>query len=446
MKFASKLLSIALIFGLAAACQDANRPQRPSLKRSANTEKGRDIPKNPTQSGVNSNPETSGPDQEGGVQGMPKPMSNPIENPNPDPNPNSNPNSTSDPKPDPVSGPKPDPMPDPTPTTPKVPKLSLLFTGNNQGQIAVYKFDRAAGTATLLKSNNFSGKAPTFLAFDVKNKRVFSVNEVSDGGLVSYSFDPASGTLNLLSSVSFPSGATHVGLDPSAKFIFGASYNGHKVYSFPIGNDGKIGAQISAEGSGMNSHQAAATANAVFVPALGSNQIAMYSMANGQLTSQGTLPLSGGPRHMAIHPNGKWAYALTENSQQVLAMDVNGAKLIAKGAPISALISPAGGYGAEIQVHPNGKFVYASLRGNNHIASFAVNADGTVKLLKNVKTGGDWPRHFSLDSTGEWMFVGNEKGGGVTIFKVDLATGDLAKQAATVPAQGPQFVELVDFD
>lgn len=438
MRNISKPLCLGLVLTFASACQVA-RPERPTFNSSGSSRERDQDPKISPGSTKTSNSDGTSQTKQGSGSADPSKGSDG----NPGPGMNTTPK-------DPVmDGKDPDASKEPDRDTNAgsvPPKLSLLFTGNNQGQISVYKFDRSTGGATLLKANSFGGKAPTFLAFDAKNKRVFSVNEMSDGGLMSFSLDPASGTMNVLSNVSFPSGATHVGLDPSAKYIFGASYNGHRVYSFSIGNDGKIGPQISSEGSGMNSHQAMATTNAVFVPALSSNHIAMYSMANGQLTSTGTLPVPGGPRHMAIHPNGKWAYVLTENAQTVLALDVNGAKLTAKGNPISALTTAASGFAAEIHVHPNGKFVYASLRGSDQIASFAVNGDGTLKLLKNAKTGGQWPRHFSIDSSGQWLFVANQMGGGVTIFKIDATSGDISKQSATVAAQGPQFVELIDFN
>ncbi len=443
----TRLLSLGLVLSMTYACQQKIENPTPAGKSVKSKKTAKSGP-GPDQGTEEENPqedppEGDVPDDEGAKDGqgegsLPEKEADPKVTPMP----MSLPTST------PLPMPSPMPVPMPTPATPR---LSLLFTGNDAGVIEVHKFNRADGTASLLKSNSFAGTAPTFLKIDKANKRVYAVNEIPDatGGMMSFSLDTATGVLTQLSKVTVNMGTTHIAVDANGKFAFGASYGGNTINSFPIGADGKLGTRISSEMSGMNSHQALVIPGAVFVPALGSDQLTTYSVgSDGKLTSLGALALGGGPRHIALHPNGKWSYIITEKSNQLYAITMNGAaKPSLNGAAVDALTDKAGSNaGAEVQVHPNGKFVYASVRGKDVIAIFSVEADGKAKLLKNVPSAGVWPRHFSLDASGQWLFVAGQRGGGVAVFKVDAASGDLTKQAASVATTSPQYVELVDFD
>jgi 6-phosphogluconolactonase len=101
-----------------------------------------------------------------------------------------------------------------------------------------------------------------------------------------------------------------------------------------------------------------------------------FDAANGQLTSVGLAAESADPSFLAVHPNGKYLYAVNEIG------NFNGAK---SGAVSAFEIDPK---------------------------------NGSLKLLNQVSTHGAGPCHVSLDKTGRWVLVANYDGGSVATFMV----------------------------
>ena len=78
-----------------------------------------------------------------------------------------------------------------------------------------------------------------------------------------------------------------------------------------------------------------------------------------------------------------------------------------------------------------------SNRGHNSIAAFTIDAV-TSKLtpLQLISTGGDWPRNFAIDPSGDFLVVANQKSDTIHSFRIDAATGKLRSTGhrASVPA------------
>jgi 6-phosphogluconolactonase len=79
-----------------------------------------------------------------------------------------------------------------------------------------------------------------------------------------------------------------------------------------------------------------------------------------------------------------------------------------------------------VAVHPNGKYLYAvneiddfSGMKSGAISAFAIDRkNGTLKLLNQVSTHGRGPCHVSVDKAGRWVLVANYGGGSVATFEV----------------------------
>jgi 6-phosphogluconolactonase len=129
-----------------------------------------------------------------------------------------------------------------------------------------------------------------------------------------------------------------------------------------------------------------------------------------------------GPRHLTFHPNGKWAYLITELSNTVVAYEWDGeAGRLTPLQSLSALPLDYTGvsYCAEVRVHPSGRFLYGSNRGHNSIAIFGIDEDrGLLQPLGHVPTRGDHPRHFSLSPDGQWLLVANMNSDNIVVFQV----------------------------
>jgi 6-phosphogluconolactonase len=87
-----------------------------------------------------------------------------------------------------------------------------------------------------------------------------------------------------------------------------------------------------------------------------------------------------------------------------------------------------------LAVHPNGKFLYAVNEVSNFegkrtgsVSAFAMDTGtGQLKLLNAVSSRGDGPCHLALDPSGKWLFAANYGGGSVAEYPVhdDGTLGD----------------------
>ena len=82
-----------------------------------------------------------------------------------------------------------------------------------------------------------------------------------------------------------------------------------------------------------------------------------------------------GPRHLAFHPNGKWAYLINELDSTVTVLSYDGRSGTFKELQVVPTL-PEDFRGestcADVQVAPSGRFVYGSNRGHNSIVIYRV--------------------------------------------------------------------------
>jgi 6-phosphogluconolactonase len=181
-----------------------------------------------------------------------------------------------------------------------------------------------------------------------------------------------------------------------------------------------------------------------YVCDLGLDKIFCYRLDASALVPAGEFATApgAGPRHSKFSADGKFFYVLNELDGTIAtyACDPATGALTAKQA-VPTL--PEGFTGnntcAEIRLHPNGRFVYGSNRGHDSIAVFARNpADGTLKRIEIVPSGGGHPRNFALSLDGAWLVCANRDSNNLVVFKVDPVTGRLTATGHT--AKVPQAV------
>jgi len=328
-----------------------------------------------------------------------------------------------------------------------------------------FHFDSSTGRLTSM-AVAATTQDPSFLTVANNKKYLYAVNELSDfngkesGAVTSYSLDPKSGKLTEFNKVS-SGGADpcYVSFDQAGKYLLVANYTGGSVSTFPVAPDGRIGpasAFVQHTGTGPNkerqegphAHYIASSSDNrfVFVVDLGLDEVVIYRFnpANGALTPNdppfAKLAPGAGPRHLAFHPNGKFAYVLSEVNSTVTAFAYGSQS--ASFAMLQTLSTIPKDFSAhndtaEIVVHPSGKFLYASNRGHDSIAEFAIDsAKGTLKLAGDFPTEGKTPRNFALDPTGKFLLAANQESNNIVVFRIDQSTGALTAtgQVAQVPA------------
>jgi 6-phosphogluconolactonase len=356
-----------------------------------------------------------------------------------------------------------------------------LPPGNGRG-IHHFRIDRDTGALSAAGVTEL-GTSPSCLAVNASATCLYSANETDRvgpdrQGSVSAFGIGADGALTLLNTVpSGGAGPTYVSLHPDGRHLFVANYHGGSVAVFPVLPDGRLGdasdvkvdagaigptrAAHAPEGSfAVSGHdhthahmiQADRAGRFVLHADLGLDRIFVwrFDAAQGVLVpndpASAALPPGDGARHFAFHPNGRWLYSIQEEGSTVVLFDYDGtAGTLAPRQTVSTL--PPGFAGtnfcSEILVSADGRFVYAGNRLHDSIAVFAVGGDGTLRLTGEAWTRGDYPRSFTLDPSGGFLYCCNQRGDAVTVFRVNRTTGALAFTGGYVPVGNPSHLVFV---
>lgn len=353
------------------------------------------------------------------------------------------------------------------------PSYFYVGTYTNKGSKGIYqyRFDPATGK---VESLGLAAETPnpTFLAVHPSHKYLYAANEVGEykgektGSVTAYRIEPGTGKLTALNTVSsHGNGPCHVSIDRGGKFVFAANYGGGSVAVLPISVDGSLGeatATVQDTGSSVNqgrqrgphAHSIFASANNKFVlwADLGTDKIMVYRFdaQKGTLTPNSpdsvSLKPGSGPRHLALHPNGKWAYSANELFSNVTAFDWNASTgALTEKQTLSTL--PEGFSGrnsdAEIEIHPNGKFLYASNRGHDSVAVFAIGPDGGLKMVEAAPLGVKTPRHFAIAPGGNYLFAEGQDSNSFALLKLDPKTGKLTQTGTTMELGAPVCIVFV---
>lgn len=332
----------------------------------------------------------------------------------------------------------------------------FVYVGSGDGKISVYRLNGTTGGVTLASSID-AGTNPSFLAFDSKRRFLYAVNEGNPGAVASFSINPSTGALTLLNRVSSQgAGPAHLSVDRTGKWVMVANYTGGTVAVLPVQADGSLGSATDVESPGVNPHLIAADPSngAALVPCKGSNLVAQFLLdpAAGTLTAnsvpQQPTALGAGPRHLAFHPIGKFAYLINELDSTMTAFLFDSAT--GRLSPIHTVSTlPAGlsggNTGAEVEVHPNGKLLFGSNRGHDSIVTYALDeTTGRMTVVGHTATGGATPRSFAVDPSGTFLIAANQGSGTLHGFRIDASTGGLTPLGELAKVNAPAFVGIVE--
>jgi 6-phosphogluconolactonase len=314
------------------------------------------------------------------------------------------------------------------------------------------------------------GANPSFLAFAPDHKHLYATSEVATtdgrpaGAVYAFAVNPADGSLKLLNRASAGGpGPTHIAVDPSGRTVMVANYDNGSIAALLVQRDGSLGdpvTYIQHKGKSVDpkrqDHAYAHSVNFspdgrfVFSDDLGTDKLYGYSIdaatgAMGPLEpSSVSVKPGSGPRHLALHPDGRHAYVITEMASTIITFDYDAAHGSFTETQTVTTLPPdftGTNSGAEIAVHPSGKFVYGSNRGQDAIALFKVDAaNGHLTFVETVSTQGKTPRYFGIDPSGRWLIAANQNSNSLVVFRIDPATGRLSPAGATVELPAPVCV------
>jgi 6-phosphogluconolactonase len=311
-------------------------------------------------------------------------------------------------------------------------------------------------------------KNPSFLEIHPNGKFLYAVSESGGAGSVSaYSIETNTGNLKFLNQrPSGGAGPCHVSIDHAGKNLLVANYGSGSASVIPIKPDGSLAEPTGFaqhEGSSVNpKRQKEPHAHSInvspdnrfaFVADLGIDKIIIYRLDIEKGTIIPNSPPfvkvkpGAGPRHFCFHPNGKYAYVISELDCTVTGFaydSVLGA--LTEIQTITTLPKDFRGFNAcaEVRVHPSGKFLYGSNRGHNSIAVYRVDlADGTLTFVEHETADIKTPRNFNIDPMGKFCLVANQDSDSVIVFRIDQQTGALEPTGHKVSIAKPVCIRFL---
>ena len=345
------------------------------------------------------------------------------------------------------------PAPGKTPAAPPAGVPFYLGTYDDPGvhDPGIYRFTLGPDGRLVNEGRSGEARNPSFLAFSPDRQTLLAVEELNDEPGSVVSFGVAADTLLLHNRR--PSGGVapcHVTVSAD-NWVAVANYSSGTVEMLQLMEDGMLSQPTDVE-----DHHARGAAtphahssyflqdgNQLLSADLGTDEIWHYRVddASGELTEASpattAMAAGAGPRHLGLHPNGRWIYAINELNSTVTQLEFDGRSL-AVGETWSTL--PAGFTGdsfcADIHISADGKYLYGSNRGHNSIAVFAIDAAGGLKLLETEPVAGDWPRNFALSPDERFLLVANQRSKNITTLRRSAETG-LLDYVATAPAPVP---------
>ena len=295
--------------------------------------------------------------------------------------------------------------------------MCRAFIASSDGDGGIYCFD--LNEEKLVFTEKIPLARPMYLA--VEKNRLYAVCAGENGGCGSLvSFVLEDGRIK-----NFDFSVSSLGVEPchlcaDRGEIYVVNYGSGNAVKFPEGKT------VSHRGSGANPYRqdAAHTHMAcfsprrrrVFVTDLGLDKIFVYDRGL-EYVSEVSLPSGFGPRHLALSPDGKYAYCVNELVPSISVLSYARGVMeylytveypVEKGFDNTA---------AALRINADGSRLYVSVRGENTIAAFG--ADGAkVTFLSKTSCGGDSPRDINITPCGKYLVCSNEKSDGVAVFSL----------------------------
>jgi 6-phosphogluconolactonase len=329
--------------------------------------------------------------------------------------------------------------------------LVTYFASSNRGRgIYIATLDTNTGQLTEVGGNDIPGRGWLALSPDER----FLYAAIDGDAIASFAVDKQTGALTPLNtSPTGTSSVSHLSVDPSGRYVIGASYSGGAACVVSINPDGSLGQPTDVrkhEGDVPGPHPDQTQAKAhqcpwdlsgkwAVVNDLGLDRTYVYSLntETGQLAPNDPpyiqFARGRGPRHIAFHPTNRFAYVINELSAEMTALSWDAEKGVFQELNTLTTL-PEGWSGrkwtAQVIVHPNGKFVYGSNRGSgtdsDDIVIYAIDqATGAISLAGHAQTLGQVARNFNIEPSGKFLVCAHQDSDNVVVFSVNGETGAL---------------------
>ncbi|MEM7483959.1 MAG: lactonase family protein [Bacteroidota bacterium] len=301
---------------------------------------------------------------------------------------------------------------------------------------------------------------PSFLTISNDKSNLYAVQETADfdslgGGITAFRLKE--GLLELQNSMG-TGGAhpCHVTLSGDGQLAV-SNYTGGNLSIFELEDNGAlkqnpqlIDHKVLDTAKAAHVHKAHFSKDGLFASDLGLDALKRYNKQDGNWkpAHQSSLDLPGGagPRHFVFDTTGNYLYIINELNSSISLFKRDDEGSFNNMQTESTLAAAYEGQNACADIHlsADGKFLYGSNRGENTIVIFEVDSKtGKLSLVGRESVQGNWPRNFTIDPSGNFLLVANQRSNNIAVFQRNIEQGTLAyRNEVSIPA--PVCLEFLE--
>jgi 6-phosphogluconolactonase len=341
------------------------------------------------------------------------------------------------------------------------PQTMVYVSNAGSKEVFALAMDRATGALDLVEKTPVPGTdkpSPASLPMTTsRDKRFLYAQLRSEPYPVStFAIERPSGKLRHIAATPLVDQMAYINTDHSGGYLLCASYVGAKLAIYPI--DKATGVPGAKATQLLDTKPKAhcvyvGTGNSIYVPVLGGDEVLELTLdpKTGTVSPNGPgkadTKANAGPRHFTIHPNGKWAYLITETTATIGLYNID---------PATGQLSEVGfvdlgdyngkdsAAASDIHVTPDGKHLYGAVRTTSTLHGFAIDpVKGTLTPIGKFDTE-KTPRGFNIEPRGKFLLSVGMDSNAMTVYAIDAASGALNPIGHYPMGTQPNWVEIVD--
>jgi 6-phosphogluconolactonase len=341
------------------------------------------------------------------------------------------------------------------------PETVVYVSNAGSKEIGVFAMNRDSGELTAIDKVAVPGTqkpSPSSMPMAVTpdHRFLFAALRSDNFPASSFAIDHASGRLSHLATTPLTASMAYLSTDRTGHWLLAASYPGNQLSINPIDGDGHIvekPTQIVPNRPKSHCILVDAANKYCYATSLGADIVMewIFDPAAGTLSPNGpgavhTKP-GAGPRHMALHPNRRFLYLITETTDTIgtYAIDPTSGTLtelqFVDARPAGFTAQPAA---ADLHVTPDGQFLYGSERKTSTLAGYRIDPDkGTLSPIGHWPTE-KTPRGFNIDPRGRFLLSVGLDSNAMTTYSIDPQSGALTPLKQYPMGKMPNWIEIVD--
>jgi 6-phosphogluconolactonase len=338
---------------------------------------------------------------------------------------------------------------------------TVVYVSNaGDPSVGVLSMNRAIGDLDLIEKTVIPGAgkpSPTSMPLALSPDRRFLYAALRSEPFTAavFGIDPASGRLKHLGNAPLDASMAYIVTDRTGRWLLAASYPAGKLTINPIDGDGRVmplPSQVVADRPKAHCVLVDAANKHVYCAVLAQDLILQlkFDPATGTLApnTPGEIKTKAGagPRHMALHPSGRFLFLITETTATIGSYGIDKATGTLKQLQFVDMLD--GSFkeqpsAADLHVTPDGRFLYGSERRTSTLVGYRIDPEkGTLSLVGRYPTE-TTPRGFAIEPRGKFLLSAGLDSHHMTIYAI-RPNGGLEPVKQHAMGKMPNWIEVVD--